>query len=92
MLCETLKAGQECAFMSKSGCTYNGGVCHTIVDECEGCARVLELDGGKYCTSYPDPKLKWKWGACNFATHVTKEKKQEVRINPLKAAKRRKKA
>jgi hypothetical protein len=41
-----------------------------------------------YCRTYPDPAAKWRYGACNFATHVKGEMKQEVKMNPLKASKR----
>jgi len=87
--CETVKAGLECVFMTKSGCGFNGGSCHEIVENCEGCDRILDLPSGKYCRTYPDPALKWKNGRCNFATHVkTGSGKTSVKINPLKASKR----
>jgi Family of unknown function (DUF6811) len=90
MLCATVKAGTDCAFMTKAGCGYNGGSCHQIVDECNGCNRVLDLASGKYCTSYPKPALKWKTGHCNFATHAKLEtqSQQQAKVNPLKASKR----
>ena len=90
MLCATVKAGTDCAFMTKAGCGYNGGSCHQIVDECDGCNRVMGLASGKYCTSYPNPALKWKTGHCNFATHAKLEtqSQQQAKVNPLKASKR----
>ena len=90
MLCATVKAGTDCAFMTKAGCGYNGGSCHQIVDECNGCNRVMGLESGKYCTSYPNPALKWKTGHCNFATHAKLEtqSQQQAKVNPLKASKR----
>ncbi len=90
MICETIKAGMECAFMTPKGCGYNGGKCYPIVEQCEGCQRVVELDSGKYCLSYPNPAIKWKTGYCNFATHVKFEtyRQQQEKLNPLKASKR----
>lgn len=89
MICATVKAGQECAFMSKVGCGFNGGSCHTIVDQCEGCQRIMDLATGKYCTSYPNPAIKWKTGQCNFATHTKQDvQAQQAKVNPLKASKR----
>ena len=42
-----------------------------------------------YCQSYPDPAAKWRYGTCNFATHVKGETKTgPVTMNPLKASKR----
>ena len=76
--------------MKKSGCGYNGGTCHTIVAECEGCARIEEYDTGKFCSSYAEPVMKWKNGPCNFATHVKKETASPKKaLNALKASKRK---
>lgn len=90
MLCQTVKAGTDCAFMSKSGCGFNGGSCHSVVDQCEGCQRVMDLEAGRFCASYPNPASKWKTGHCNFATHVKPGalNQQQAKINPLKASKR----
>jgi hypothetical protein len=76
--------------MTKKGCSFNGGVCHPIVEECHGCSRASEFVSGWYCTAYPDPSIKWKNGTCNFATHVAKEAEvNNTKINPLKASKRK---
>jgi len=32
MVCTTIKQGENCFFMTKSGCSYNGGICHEIVE------------------------------------------------------------
>ncbi len=89
MICQTTKKGDDCHFMSKNGCTYNGGTCQPIVEQCEGCEKIKEYAGGKYCSAYPNPALKWKNGTCNFATHVKREVKKEKVINALKASKRK---
>jgi len=90
MVCQTVKKGIDCIFMKKSGCGYNGGKCHPIVDKCEGCGRIEELPAGKYCSVYPDPRIKWQNHSCNFATHVKKESKaSKTTLNALKASKRR---
>ena len=89
MICQTTKEGVECAFMSKNGCTFNGGSCKPIVEQCDGCARVVEYPSGKYCSAYPNPAQKWKGGTCNFASHIKREVKKEKVINALKASKRR---
>ena len=60
-----------------------------IIDKCEGCERVFEEAGVKYCRTYINPEAKWRLGICNFATHQKPEiKVAKVRINPLKASKR----
>ena len=89
MHCQTVKPGVDCVFMTKSGCSFNGGACHQIVEKCEGCDRILDLPTGRYCQTCPDPALKWKNGRCNFATHVkVGSGKTSVKLNPLKASKR----
>lgn len=60
-----------------------------VVENCEGCERVVEESGAKFCRSYLKPEAKWRLGICNFATHAKPEIEiATVRINPLKAAKR----
>ncbi len=88
MDCVTVKPGVECTFMKKSGCSFNGGACHQVIDSCMGCERVVDLESGSYCKSFPDPESKWKRGACNFATHVKTTAEAAQKINPLKASKR----
>ncbi len=90
MVCQTVKKGEECFFMTSKGCNYNGGSCYPVVEQCSGCEKVKDFSGTKYCLSYPQPELKWKKGACNFATHVErKAKAQEKVLNALKASKRK---
>jgi len=89
MDCSTVKKGTECIFMKKKGCTFNGGTCHSIIDECDGCARAVKFESGWFCTTCPDPATKWKNGNCNFATHLKGDtQKGKTKINPLKASKR----
>ncbi len=90
MICQTIRKGQECAFMTAKGCSYNGGLCHEIVEACKGCGRSQQLESGWYCTACPEPEMKWKHGHCNLATHVTiSTNGQSKKLNPLKASKRR---
>ena len=89
MVCESVREGIECIFMSKKGCGFNGGSCHPVVDQCDSCQRIIEIPTGRYCMSFPDPSNKWKNGVCNMATHIKKEnKKGNNKLNPLKASKR----
>jgi hypothetical protein len=77
--------------MSKNGCKYLGGACFEIVEQCEGCERVVKYDAGNFCSVYPHPAMRWRKGICNFAIHVKREiTKNDVtkKVNPLKAAKR----
>jgi hypothetical protein len=90
MDCVTIKAGNPCNFMTKQGCSFNGGKCHEIIEKCEGCDRVVAVEEGKFCAAVPNPEVKWRMGSCNLATHVKSAAKngQNVKINPLKASKR----
>lgn len=89
MVCTTLREGYECVFMTKKGCTFNGGSCHPIIEQCEGCQKIVEYPTGKFCMSSPDPSLKWKNGNCNMATHVKRNNATDNhKLNPLKASKR----
>ncbi|MBN2140713.1 MAG: PxxKW family cysteine-rich protein [Desulfovibrionaceae bacterium] len=78
------------AEMTAQGLSFKGVIMEEIVDKCEGCERILEFQGKKYCPSYPRPAGKWHFGVCNFATHVRSavDKEGKVKINPLKASKR----
>jgi hypothetical protein len=76
--------------MINKGCSFNGGVCHQIVEQCNGCNRTSEFASGWYCTACPDPSVRWKNGRCNLATHISNEAKVEnTKLNPLKASKRK---
>jgi hypothetical protein len=89
MICQTIRKGSECAFMTAKGCGYNQGLCHEVVESCKGCNRASEIESGWYCTACPEPSLKWKNGNCNLATHVaTTPAAAKAKINPLKASKR----
>jgi hypothetical protein len=76
------------AVKTDEGVQVNGVVMHQIVEQCEGCERIKEFEGGKYCGSYPQPAAKWKMGNCNFATHTKASGKGKAKVNPLKASKR----
>ena len=90
MNCTSVKEGSECIFMTRKGCSFNRGACQPIVEECRGCSRASGFSSGWYCTACPDPSVKWKYGNCNFATHLTKETGiKDTKINPLKASKRK---
>lgn len=89
MQCVTLKKGVECAFMTRKGCTFNGGQCHPVVDSCNGCSRAITIADTTFCSVAPDPASKWVRGVCNFATHTERKAvEQTQKLNPLKASKR----
>jgi len=89
MQCQTVLPGTECTFMAKSGCVFPEGSCQTVVENCEGCERIVEGSIGQVCSAYPAPAKKWANGICNFATHVKIEiKVDDLKVNPLKASKK----
>ena len=81
-------AGFEGATMTPEGMMYNGFLCKPVVEQCQGCERTQAFEGQDFCSSYPMPASKWTMGRCNFATHVKREIKAGVKVNPLKASKR----
>ncbi len=89
MVCITVRNGQECLFMTAKGCSYNGGVCQEIVEQCSGCNRTIQFESGMYCASSPQPSAKWKNSDCNLATHIQAAAIAAAKINPLKASKRK---
>lgn len=90
MVCATVKEGSECLFMGKKGCQFNGGNCHPIVEQCEGCQKIKEFPAGIYCLSFPEPATKWRVGNCSMASHLKVSKaKGNGKLNPLKASKRK---
>jgi len=91
MKCLTIKEGMECVFMRSKGCTFNGGACHPVIQECEGCGKILENSSGRFCQVSPDPNSKWARGRCNLATHLKAAEASSApvkQLNPLKASKR----
>jgi len=89
MLCQTVRKGNECFLMKASGCSYEGGSCKAVIDKCDGCAKVTEYDGEKFCLCFPDPANQWSNGTCTMATHIKRDVEQiKKKINPLKASKK----
>lgn len=77
------------AVKTDEGVQVNGVIMNQIVEQCEGCERIKEFEGGKYCGSYPQPAVKWRLGNCNFSTHMkAAPAKGKAKVNPLKASKR----
>ncbi|MBN2642837.1 MAG: PxxKW family cysteine-rich protein [Victivallales bacterium] len=75
--------------MKSKGCSYMGGSCKPIVEQCAGCAKITEVEGVSYCLCFPEPESKWLNGTCTMATHVKRDVEQiKKKINPLKASKK----
>jgi hypothetical protein len=89
MKCQTVLSGTECTFWGNQGCVFPGGSCQPIVENCEGCERIVTGTIGQVCSAYPAPVKKWDGGICNFASHVKVEIKiDDAKVNPLKASKK----
>jgi len=68
---------------------YSSGIFSPIVEDCDGCDRIVEFEEKKFCKTYSTPSAKWKLGICNFATHKKPETLvTKIKVNPLKASKR----
>ncbi|MDY0275746.1 MAG: PxxKW family cysteine-rich protein [Desulfomicrobium sp.] len=76
------------ATTTDAGVQINGIIMSQIVEQCEGCGRIKEFEGGKYCGTYPQPASKWRLGVCNFSTHVKVAATNKGKVNPIKASKR----
>ncbi|NLW81759.1 MAG: hypothetical protein GXY42_08840 [Desulfovibrionales bacterium] len=77
------------AVKTDDGVQVNGVLMNQIVEKCDGCDRIQEFEGGKYCGTYPQPAVKWRLGVCNFSTHMkAAPAKGKTKVNPLKASKR----
>ena len=76
------------ATKTADGVMVNGFLVSPTIDKCDGCDRVRDFEGEKFCSSYPNPARKWMGGRCNFATHVKLEAATAQKVNPLKASKR----
>ena len=73
----------------KAEAAISSGLFSTIVEQCNGCERIIEVNALQYCKTYASPASKWRLGICNFATHVKPEiVTAKTRVNPLKASKR----
>ena len=59
-----------------------------VVEQCNGCDRVVDGDQGSVCTTYTSPSHKWSLGSCNLASHVKVKVQKKVAVNPLKASKK----
>ncbi len=90
MLARKMETTLENAVLTKDGLKYNGFFLKPVVEQCEGCERILEHESGQYCASCPNPDQKWSRKACNFATHTRGNgpKIEKAKVNPLKASKR----
>jgi hypothetical protein len=68
MLCQTIKKEKDCFFWNVGGCSFPGGQCRIVVENCEGCGRTEQWPTGTYCSSYAAPDKHWSLGICNMAT------------------------
>jgi len=62
MQCQTVLPGTECTFWGKQGCIFTDGSCQTVVENCEGCERIVTGSIGQVCSAYPAPAKKWNNG------------------------------
>jgi hypothetical protein len=68
--------------------------CVPIIEQCTGCERTRAFPADEtilYCKTYIRPDFAWHRKGCPMATHIAKKKKEEVKVNPLKASKKAKK-
>ena len=44
-----------------------------VVEQCNGCERVLSADDSALCSAFAFPDTKWRLGPCSMATHIKSE-------------------
>jgi len=54
-----LKEEIDCVFMTRQGCNYNGGHCDPVVQACEVCGHIKEVDEEYCCVTSANPSAKW---------------------------------
>jgi hypothetical protein len=61
-----------------------------VVEQCEGCGKSFSHNDVAICSVYLVPESKWRNNMnCPMATHIKKDvKKDDFKLNPLKASKR----
>jgi len=60
-------------------------------ERCNGCNKLVEVDGEIKCKTYPNPAAIWRRGGCALCSTIERIKEEKKKINPLKASKRAKK-
>ena len=78
----------ENAVRTPEGVKVKNFILSPCVEQCSGCEHVREFESEQFCSSYPDPAMKWSGGRCNFATHMKTQTASQAKVNPLKASKR----
>jgi len=64
-----------------------------IIDKCEGCSRIENIDGGQYCKAYINPTEKWKLGDCPLCSTIRKmegNQQEKQRVGQQKQKKKKK--
>ncbi len=64
--------------------------CFPVVEKCEGCSNIAEVEGANYCNVYAKPDAMWTTDDCLGATHVDRKivSVTDKKVNPLKASKK----
>ena len=43
---------------------YSAGAFLPVIEQCDGCDRIVEENSSKFCKSYMNPEAKWRLGIC----------------------------
>jgi len=99
--CETVRPGVPCLFWKirkisdkkkKGHCSFIGGKCLPIVEECGTCNYIVNIGPQKFSEAYMKPSTQWIVPPCPMNTHIIKDTKEEKQIfDPRKLAKLKKK-
>lgn len=78
----------------KHGCTWDPDGCQQIIDKCEDCELIDNIEDKKYCSVFVYPEGQWMYSDCHKATHLQEEyvdprKARNKMLNPIKLSKRK---
>lgn len=62
-----------------------------VVEKCQGCGNIENVESADYCKKYHNPDFMWKDDTCLGATHVQTvivSAADNKKVNPLKVSKR----
>jgi len=74
--------GHRVHVLGKKGCVFTEGACEPIVENCEGCERVVDGSIGKVCSAYPAPRGNGPWDLQLRDPCEGGDQDEDAKINP----------
>lgn len=89
------KLNKPCFWADVKGqCSWHAHGCETVIEKCEGCDHIQEIESEEYCSIFACPRGQWNYGKCQWNTHLVEKtidprKARNRMLNPLKSSKRK---